>query len=237
MPKFSRRVRRFARRGRNRRRALMNKRRRKRRVPRPLTLGFPKSKLTKLRYVDQILLNPSTAGSIATNYFRANSAYDPDFTLGGHQPLFYDQFAVAYDHYTVLGSKITVKPMPSSTTSPVGTWGIYLDDQSVNEYTTVPALIESNQSGGTWKNVSPAAYTTRSSLSKTFSTSKFFHVNKGALNAGTRFVAGIGSNPTEDALFCLWYGAPPAAGGVSMYFMVQIDYIVRFSEPKYVAQS
>lgn len=39
---------------------------------------------------------------------RANSLYDPDHTLGGEQPLGYDQYAALYKKYYVKGLKVTV---------------------------------------------------------------------------------------------------------------------------------
>ena len=210
---------------------------RRMRVPRNrIPLGFPKSTVAKLRYTEQILLNPATASTIDFNRFRIMSPNDPQHATGGHQPLFWDQFTVGYNHYTVLGARITVKPMPSSVTSPLGTWGIYVDDNATQDYTSVPQLVESNQSRNAWANLTVSNYANKS-LRKNFSTSRFFHVNKGALNAGTRFLTLVGNNAAEDAYFIVWYGAPPGAGGVSTYFMVTIDYIVRFSEPKFIAQS
>jgi len=41
--------------------------------------------------------------------FRANSLYDPNYTGGGHQPNGFDQLIAAYNHFTVISSKIRVK--------------------------------------------------------------------------------------------------------------------------------
>lgn len=69
--------------------------------------GFPNSIITKLRYSDYVNMTSSSGGS--TSYlFRANGINDPDYTGAGHQPMWRDNYAAAYDFYTVLGSKITV---------------------------------------------------------------------------------------------------------------------------------
>jgi len=65
--------------------------------------------VTTLRYSDNInLAYPGGVGGIVGNIFRMNSAFDPDFTGTGHQPLYFDQFAAVYGQYTVLSAKLTV---------------------------------------------------------------------------------------------------------------------------------
>lgn len=41
--------------------------------------------------------------------FRGNGCFDPDFAVGGAQPLGYDQWSAFYRRYRVRGSKITVR--------------------------------------------------------------------------------------------------------------------------------
>lgn len=73
----------------------------------PLEWGAPNSIITTLRYADFFQLTSTTGGTVS-NVFRANGIFDPDYTGGGHQPLFRDAWVGLYDYYTVLGSKITV---------------------------------------------------------------------------------------------------------------------------------
>jgi len=98
--------------------------------------GFPTTIRTTLKYCDVITLT-STAGAVSQYAFRLNSAYDPDYTGGGHQPYFYDQFAAIYRKYTVMGStfKASFCPIVSATTTvqPSGPLliGISSDDDGV----------------------------------------------------------------------------------------------------------
>ena len=48
---------------------------------------------------------------MGTYRFRANGLYDPDRTGTGHQPFGYDEWSPIYDHFTVVGSRITVYPL------------------------------------------------------------------------------------------------------------------------------
>lgn len=82
---------------------------RKLRVPRMRTaLGnFPATKTVALRYVDTVALNPTSTG-VATNVFRVNNIFDPDYTGIGHQPMYYDNYSAVYSQYRVNYATITM---------------------------------------------------------------------------------------------------------------------------------
>ena len=67
---------------------------------------FPDAKLVKHIYADTITLPAGAGAGLSTKYqFRCNSAYDPDLTSTGHQPLYYygwreeeiDPYAAPFD--------------------------------------------------------------------------------------------------------------------------------------------
>lgn len=68
---------------------------------------YPAGQKVLMRYADEMDLSDQTVG-ISTHQFRLNSIYDPDFSLGGHQPLSYDQWEALYRQYLVYGVKATV---------------------------------------------------------------------------------------------------------------------------------
>jgi hypothetical protein len=74
-------------------------------------LGFPKSLMVKQKYTDTIILS-SPGGAIASHQFILNSLYDPNFTAVGHQPMYFDQYMAVYNHYTVVGCRITATFVP-----------------------------------------------------------------------------------------------------------------------------
>lgn len=66
---------------------------------------------TVLRYSSAITLNPnaeglSTPGNVYV--FSGNGCFDPDITGGGHQPMYFDNYAAVYAKYRVKFSKISV---------------------------------------------------------------------------------------------------------------------------------
>jgi len=70
-----------------------------------LGLGFPKIVKMTHRYSETIRM-VSSAGVPQFQRFRANGMYDPNQTAGGHQPLFYDQMSVLYNHWKVIGARL-----------------------------------------------------------------------------------------------------------------------------------
>ncbi len=99
MPKRKRNYRKF--RQRKRRRRF----RKKSGVPRGI---IPNTRLVKHRYIDNdVYLNSTSGGSPASYIFSANGMFDPDITGVGHQPLAFDEMTTLYNHYTVVGCKIT----------------------------------------------------------------------------------------------------------------------------------
>lgn len=192
------------------------------------TFGFPNSIITKLRYVDLITLT-STAGSLATNNYLANSIYDPNSTGVGHQPLYHDQYAAIYDQYVVLGSKITVHFQPYQVDQ-AWIFGIVGDDD-VTISTTTETRMEQNNSVWTISGTNDSGPVV---LSQTFSPLRDFGVD--AKDDGASQTA-VGSNPTEQIVFAVWAQELNTALTGTAYLAVDIEYTVKFSELKTPTQS
>lgn len=69
-------------------------------------VGLPDQYFTKLQWAETY--NLTSVGSIASQIFRGNSLYDPDYTGVGTQPYYFDQLAGLYKKYIVYASKIQV---------------------------------------------------------------------------------------------------------------------------------
>lgn len=59
-----------------------------------------------LRYSHRADLDTAIA-SLNTTVLRGAGAFDPDFAIGGHQPLGFDQWSALYQRYRVVSCKIT----------------------------------------------------------------------------------------------------------------------------------
>lgn len=73
-----------------------------------IPVGLPNSQTVRLRWKGYVSLDP-TSTAAATNVYAANGMYNVDITsLGEHVPLWYNEWMNFYQHYTVIGSKMTV---------------------------------------------------------------------------------------------------------------------------------
>lgn len=66
----------------------------------PAINGFPRRQDVVLSYQFTGQTNPGVVTS-GDHTFRLNSVFDPDFSLGGHQPRGFDQFAAIYKYFRV----------------------------------------------------------------------------------------------------------------------------------------
>lgn len=206
-----------------------------------LLIGFPKNKVVTLRYNMSIQLDATTAAT-AGRAFRANSCYDPDTAVGGHQPLGFDQWSLYYNHYTVIGSKVYAQFSSASTTNQAGqsVIGIYLADDTIVP-TTPSLMIEQGLSK--WKYM-PHQLQAQSAkdlmITNTFSAKKFFNLtnvkdNQDRIGALTE---PSGANPNDEAFFIIYTGGVSGlVDPVPLTIDVTIEYITMFSEPKSLPQS
>lgn len=220
---------------RKRKRARRGGTRRRRHLP--LT-GFPKLKVVKLRYVQEITLTSVAGGLSHARAFSANGLHDPDHALGGHQPKGFDQWMSLYAHYNVLGSKCRMRA--AGTGSDAFCWGVARTAAPGEmDAKTLPFILECRMnkgyavSGGYQRSNS---MNTASVKSSTYSQKKQFGPN----STGRDSLRGqSGANPAEDIMFEPWIcpSGGALAAVVTGKFIITIDYIVLFSEQRVLSQS
>lgn len=185
-----------------------------------------------LPYVEQVItLNPGIGGIPVFHHFSANGLYDPNVTGGGHQPLGFDQVMPMYDHYTVIGSKITITAFNNDTVNKQIV-GIRLADATSSTSTDMANLMENGGGKYVWLNTKGADGDSVT-LTLGCSPKKFFQKS---LNDDT-YKGNVSSNPFDQVLFQIW-GAPlTAVDSAEIYCNVRIDYIALFTEPKILGSS
>lgn len=226
---------------------------------------FPKKMPVKLTYCDVFTLPNTSAGSAAYK-LRLNSIFAPSQTGGGtsHQPRGHDQWATIYEKYCVVGAKVKVEPIYSSSGGGSGNTeltikGFIDDDVSEGNYTP-EQLIELGLLGQQCKlltigdggahNISGRR---AKNLNFKFSTKKFFGIKKdqqiinavgtgqgeatalqGVQNVGALF----GANPTMPAYLKLSVAGPNHDGvNATIACRCTITYSVIVHSPKEVASS
>lgn len=206
---------------------------RRRKYPRITNMLRAKT-YAKLRYVDTVSLDPGIAG-ITSYVFRCNDIYDPDYTGVGHQPLLRDEYANLYQKYRVLGSTIKVAPVPDSTSAVVpAMYGVFIDSDATLTYSLGTSIIEDKQVRSSWgiHNGFNPNYVgaTPKFKSKTWS-------NKRVAPEHRNDAAAISASPDHHNYFQLWAASINGNDPGSVTFIVQIDYVVEFTDPQTVTPS
>lgn len=193
-------------------------------------LGFPKRMTMTHKYCEKLTLNTGAGGIITYYNFNANSVYDPNSTGTGHQPMYFDQLMAIYDHYCVIGSKITVKVVKTdSAVAAPSTWGIYINDDSTGAADLKAAL---EQTSGKHKVITVSE--PRCILTHKWSAKKAFG---GSVLANTELQGTASANPTEYQCYTLWVDSSTSATQTTHEIDVEIEYIVVYKELKDIGSS
>lgn len=209
------------------------RRRRKPVYPLAYKSPMPKTYMTKLRYAELGLsVNPGV-GTVGTYLFRANDCFDPNFSGVGHQPRGFDQIMALFNHFTVLGSKITIRV---SNPDEANTFHAFLTTQAESTVSTSPTDFMERQDVRT-KQLGTKNSNMLTTLTQTFSTKKFFTRSNPLDDTALRGSSAAG--PAEGAYY--HFGVIDSDGSSdptnNFPFSVVIDYIVVFHEPNDVSMS
>lgn len=198
------------------------------------SIGFPDYRTARFRYVDAVGLTV-TAGVMSTFEYYCNGMYDPQVSVGGHQPMGYDQLFTFYNYAIVTGSKITVRftCSDSSLSLPMvcGVYGPY----SIGETTPPTSWVTMKETG------EPATFLIAQStrpvqVKNTFSFKKFFKTTPfGSLQQTANTAA---ANALRLAAWGIWVQPIDLASSVEKIFAtVQIDYAVRLTNKQQLIAS
>lgn len=207
-----------------------------RRLYGPVVNFMPNSIMRKMKYTIGINLNPA-ASNRATHVFLSNGIFQPNVTGGGTvQPRGFDQLMGAYRKWTVLGSKITV----TQTTAVTGGNGyLFLThSKSSNPLVSEPLTEQCFENQAIVKKplilADNSGNMRKVRVSAQVGLKKFFKANvmdekdfSGDATANAPTVSNWGIN----------YQHVNGSDPDSMHFLVEIDYIVVFRNPKSITAS
>ena len=192
----------------------------------PVPMRFP----TKMRYNDQITLN-SGSGTADSVVIHGNSLYDPITAVGGHQPRGFDQLMALYDHFVVIGSKITVSFQATSTSANVYV-GIAIRDS-----TTKTTDFNDYMEGGSVVS-KPLALIGATPTVLSIATSPRKFLGRSKVMSDPELKGSAAANPAEGYyyhIFCASSNASSDPAAVDV--VLNVDYSAVFIEPKVPAQS
>lgn len=201
-------------------------------IPRTIVstgMGFPKKMLMTHKY-REIVDVTSTLGVINSHLWRCNGMFDPSFTGTGHQPMYFDQMAVLYDHYVVIGSKIRLSVTPKQAVADSSFICGFVNDDSTITSTSLEAISEATQ--GKRIIQLPAGNNTVSFINMRWSAKKFFG---GSILSNPELQGTAISDPLEQSTFA--FVAQSSGGTITYKVVAEIEYIAVWKELKELASS
>lgn len=177
--------------------------------------------VVKLRYVDTgLTLNPDGIPP-PTYIFRCNSIHDPNYTAGGHQPMYHDLYENMYKYYTVLGAKITVKFANANGNNYLV--GLIKSD-SLSTSVSSEALGENKSSKMKYLTATQGGGIT--TLVDKYSAKKWLRAP-----VDTKQRTLFGTNPEQTVYWKIWCEDQFKGDVAAISFSVTCEYIVKFSDP------
>lgn len=196
--------------------------------------GLPQRVMVKHKYVTTY--NPQLPSGLTPTaiVIRANGMYDPEVVLGGHQPMYFDQYSALYNHYTVIGSRVkfTIVNGDQQESQYAFTFCAYRDDDgSLPSGATMEGIAEQTQ--GRQLVTVPGGANNVYTTSLSFSAKKTFG---GSILGNPELKGSATSDPTEGQYFILALRAG-VSHGANLVVTIHVEYVAVWSELKDVAQS
>lgn len=181
--------------------------------------GFPDHARVTLRYSEDVTLT-STTGVPGIYTFRGNSVFDPNLTGTGGQPCNFDDFAVHYNRYRVMGSRISVSS--NFANNGLGMRLVLFPWNATAPTTTYADCIAQPYSLAARPSANVPAIPVNS-----ITTAKILGRTDAEVKGSDNCQALCTANPTDAWLWSLLYDNPEATT-ISMYANFVIDYDVIF---------
>lgn len=192
---------------------------------------FPASVVKRLRYSTNVALS-STAGAVATNVFRANDLFDPEFTGTGHQPMGFDQMMTFFNHFVVLKARLICTFVNTVASTP--TVCIRQDGDS-SAITVIDRIIEL---GGVVMDVlqSKNTYGSSATLELDLDIAKLQGVSQAAITSDPSLQGNAAASPAEVTYFhvAMWDTSTTTGGCI---VNVVLEQTAVFLEPRDITES
>lgn len=215
---------------RKRSRTVTRSRRRKSRSRRKrVRRAFPRKMAVNLPYSEINISIGSGAGLGGGIIFSANGVFDPNITGTGHQPRGFDQYMLFYDHYVVIGSKITVD-FQNNEDFPIRC-GIALRDANSNTILDPDILGEYFYKRERTAGAVTSGQSNTTTVTYQASPRKFLGRSKVLSDSSLK--GSSAANPAEQLYYYIYCFALDGSSAISSTDVrVKIDYATVFIEPK-----
>lgn len=199
------------------------------RVPRPVALGVSKYRYAKLSYCDLC------SGTVNVNNFISfayqSSLYDPYVPVGGHQPMFFDQFAAMYQRYTVMGIAYNIDINTDQSAS--GPLFITVTPSSIGASSS--SISVARERPGTRETTVALGFKGR--LKGYISVAKILGVDRRKLLTDDQYSALVTTNPSQMAFLTVQAWNSSGTAAIPVYISLRLTYYCRFFDPTDPSQS
>lgn len=204
----------------------------------PRSLGVPDSVHIRVKYAEFFTLT-STTGALATQFFRANDLYDPDYSGSGHQPKTFDQWMALYTNFRVIGSAIKVSTVNiDSTPGYVSNAAMCLTvEADSTDYSDVFEAAESSHSVFKFSSDHTNGFPKESSLTNEVKVATFFGLPQSTIMNDVSFSGSSSASPNKVVYYGVYSRAANFSSTVVTYCMAEIVYDVFFVGRKDVTSS
>lgn len=188
---------------------------------------FPYQRFATLKYCEAYVTVNPPVGSSSAFIMRANDVYDPNVTGVGHQPTGFDQYMAMYNKFVVYDSKIKVVAYATDTEILDTVVGVAVMDSATTQSTTENYL---EQPLTDWRVVPAGNGANPVSFSTAFDATAF----SGTSIKTNDLLHGTASAPPGKQwyyhIFCGSTGTAEDPG--PMKYSIEVEYLVKFFEPK-----
>lgn len=198
-------------------------RRSKRFGRRRAVVGVSPYRFAKLYYCD--VLSTGVAASSYATYTYQSSGFDPYVAVGGHQPMYYDQYAAMYQRYTVMGVAYYIECATDQATN----GPLFITCTMNSDAATPTTLSTARERTGTKETCVSHGY--KGILKGYASVKKIFGASGRTIMTDDQYSALVTANPLRVAylIFQIWNVSGTAS--VSIHLSVRLKYYVRFFDP------
>jgi len=196
-------------------------------------IGIPGVFYTKVKYSDTYSF---TTSPYQEHLMRMNSIFDPDYSFGGSQPMYYDELSLLYQNYVVLGCDIsaTFINKANTTEAAYAKVGIY----PLGISTTASGLEHATERDNcTFAQLGPntgdQGIISMNCYSKPY---QVLGLNKSLAQDDT-MSANFSANPSTDCLWHIFGGSLDGLTNVNIYIDIVITYYIKCYERNAIQRS
>lgn len=194
--------------------------------------GLPQKVMVKHKYV-QTISQTIASNALGVFAWRANGMFSPYITAGGHQPMYFDQYSALYEHFCVVGAKVTFKVSHNTLPTSDSAYRLcaFVDSNTAILATNIDGVAEGTL--GRTITLVPPTQISQAVKTLNFSAKKTF----GKAVLGNKALTGSStSDPVEQQAFVVCIQGDTGQS-TDVLIVAEIEYIAIWTELKEVAQS